>query len=104
MTKATGTSKRGRSKTPTKQTQTGTETGNSDSTEPILKTSSGLSLESEAKKYRKRRRGPPKPMTSRIYLAGQAMSALIIKTGGAARMEDIRREAYEWAEFMLDDE
>jgi hypothetical protein len=43
-------------------------------------------------------------MTSRIYLAGQAMSALIIKTGGAARMEDIRREAYEWAEFMLDDE
>jgi hypothetical protein len=43
-------------------------------------------------------------MTSRIYLAGQAMAALIVKTNGSARMEDIRREAYEWAEFMLDDE
>jgi hypothetical protein len=46
----------------------------------------------------------PKPMTSRIYLAGQAMAALIVKTNGSARMEDVRREAYEWAEFMLDDD
>lgn len=104
MTKATGTSKKVTSKTPTGKEQTATETGSSASTKPTSQTSTKLSLENEAKQYRKRRQLKPKPMTSRIYLAGQAMAALIVKTNGSARMDDIRREAYEWAEFMLDDE
>jgi len=104
MTRATKTSKGVKSQTPTNQTPTDTETGNTASTKPTSQTSTKLNLESEAKQYRKRRQMKPKPMTSRIYLAGQAMAALIVKTNGSARMEDVRREAYEWAEFMLDDD
>lgn len=109
MTKATGTSKRGNSRTPTKKVQKETKIGSTDLTEPtseISNTSDSAKLEEEAKQYRRRKRPPlkPKPMTSRIYLAGQAMAALIIKGQGVARMADVRREAYDWADYMLDDE
>jgi len=65
-----------------------------------------MKLEEEAQQYRQKKRAPrkPKPMTSRIYLAGQAMSALIVKSQGTLRMSEVRREAYDWADFMLDDE
>jgi hypothetical protein len=64
-----------------------------------------MNLEEEARKFtaKKRNPTPPKPMTSRIYLAGQAMSALITKSNGMVRRDDIKREAYEWADFMLED-
>jgi hypothetical protein len=31
------------------------------------------------------------------------MSALITKSNGMVRRDDIKREAYEWADFMLED-
>lgn len=63
-----------------------------------------MKIEKEAKEFQQKKMPPrkPKPMTSRIYLAGQAMSALIINSKGQARMDDIKREAYEWADMMLD--
>jgi hypothetical protein len=62
-------------------------------------------LEKEAKEFRKKKRPTfkPKPMTSRIYLAGQAMSALLSRTNGSVRMEDIKKEAYDIADEMLRD-
>lgn len=70
------------------------------------KTKSGATdIEQEAKKFvaKKRKPVPPKPLTSRIYLAGMAMSAMISKQTGSVRREDIKREAFEWADFMLED-
>lgn len=110
MTKDTGISKRGRPPTRTKKEQTDTGTGSSVSTKPTSETSkksSNASLEEEAKQFRKRKSPPrkPKPMTSRIYLAGQAMSALLVRSAGhQVRMEDIKREAFDWADFMLKDD
>jgi hypothetical protein len=63
------------------------------------------SLEQEAKAFRETKNPPskPKPMTSRIYLTGQAMSGLLARTQGPVRMEDIKREAEAWADFILKD-
>ena len=76
-----------------------TKTGSSDTTKPTTR-----SLEQEAQEFRKRKNPPlkPKPMSSRIYLAGQAMSALLARSQGMVRKEDIKKEAYEWADFMLE--
>lgn len=87
--------------TPTKETLKTGETGSSDTTEPTTITS--RKLEQEAQAFRAKKRPPvkPKPMTSRIYLAGQAMNALLVRNQGAVRREEIKREAYDWADFML---
>jgi len=45
----------------------------------------------------------PKELTAKLYLVGQAMSALMITSQGQARVNDIKREAYQWAEEMLKD-
>lgn len=94
--------------TRTKKTLTSTETGSSDSTKPtseILNGSEKMKLEEEAKEFRAKKRysGPPKPMTSRIYLTGMAMNALLSRASGPVRREEIKREAEEWADFMLED-
>lgn len=86
-----------------------TETGTWDSTKPTLETSNeseSLRLEQEAKQFtaKKRYTGPPKPMTSRIYLIGMAMNALLSRTAGPVRREEIKREAEDWADFMLGDD
>jgi len=62
-------------------------------------------LEDEAKEFRQKKSPPPKPkpMTSRIYLTGQAMSGLLARSQGPVRMGDIKREAEAWADFMLKD-
>jgi hypothetical protein len=62
-------------------------------------------IELEAKAFLEQKNPPskPKPMTSRIYLTGQAMSGLLARTQGPVRMEDIKREAEAWADFMLKD-
>jgi hypothetical protein len=79
-----------------------------DSTKPTSETLNGsetLRLEEEARafKAKKRHNGPPKPMTSRIYLMGMAMNALLSRSQGPVRREEIKREAEEWADFMLED-
>jgi hypothetical protein len=65
----------------------------------------GLPLEEEAKQFtaKKKYNGPPKPMTSRIYLMGMAMNALLYRSTGPVRREEIKREAEDWADFMLED-
>ena len=65
------------------------------------------SLEEEAKKYTQKKIKPPlkdKPLTSRRYLAGQAMAALISRSPTPVHRVDIKRESYDWADFMLDDD
>jgi len=64
------------------------------------------SLEQEAKKYTRKKRNPDmiKPLTARRYLAGQALAGLLSGSRGALNMSEVRRSAYEWADFMLEDE
>lgn len=94
----------------TKEPKT-TETTSSDGRKPTLKTKSSSprkrSLEQEAKEYtaKKRKTSPGRiQMTPRIYLAGQAMSALLVRhTGSTVDRERIKREAFEWADLFLED-
>lgn len=97
-----------KSTTPTPRTAPRTGIGNLVSTKPTSETSKGLEkmkLEEEAKQFtaKKRYSSPPKPMTSRIYLMGMAMNALLSRSSGMARKSDIKKEAEEWADFMLED-
>ena len=63
-------------------------------------------LEQEAKNFRKIRIVKPtrklKPLTTRRYLAGQALAGLIAR--GKNNKVDVVKEAYEWADCMLDEE
>jgi len=65
-----------------------------------------LSLEDEAKKFTKRKRNfrTIKPLTTRRYLAGQALAGLLSGGRGVGRMHDVKKSAYDWADFMLDDD
>ena len=61
-------------------------------------------LEQEAQEFRKLKIVEEPPMSTRIYLAGQALSGLIAASrGGSVRLEEVKREAYEWADRMLED-
>ena len=61
-------------------------------------------LEQEAKKYTRKKRNPDmiKPLTARRYLAGQALAGILSGSKGSLNMSEVRRSAYEWADFMLD--
>ena len=63
-------------------------------------------LETEAKNFRRLRIVKPtrkaKPLTTRRYLAGQAMSGLIAR--GKTDKVEVAREAYGWADSLLDQE
>jgi|TARA_R110001599_G_scaffold123383_1_gene295711 hypothetical protein len=61
-------------------------------------------LEEEAKAYVKKNRPKEKPLTSRRYLAGQALAGLLASGRGLGRIEEIKREAYNWADIMDDDD
>ena len=63
-------------------------------------------LEQEAKKYTRKKRNPDmiKPLTARRYLAGQALAGMLSNSRGTLNMSEVRRSAYEWADFMLEDE
>ena len=63
-------------------------------------------LEQEAKKYTRKKRNPDmiKPLTARRYLAGQALAGILSGSKGSLNMSEVRRSAYEWADFMLEDE
>lgn len=62
-------------------------------------------LETEAKKYVQSKRTPKdiKPLTARRYLAGQALAGLLVNSKGS-QMSDIKRAAYEWADYMLSED
>ena len=96
------------SSTPTIKTPQSTEIGSLDLTKPSSETQNGserMKLEEEAKQFKAKKKynGPPKPMTSRIYYMGMAMNALLSRSQGLVRKEEIKREAEEWADFMLED-
>jgi len=63
-------------------------------------------LETEAKNFRRLRIVKPtrklKPLTTRRYLAGQALAGLIAR--GKTNKLDVVKEAYEWADKLLDEE
>ena len=63
-------------------------------------------LEQEAKKYTRKKRNPDmiKPLTARRYLAGQALAGILTGSRGALNMSEVKRSAYEWADFMLEDD
>lgn len=63
-------------------------------------------LEQEAKKYTRKKRNPDmiKPLTARRYLAGQALAGILSGSRGALNMSEVKRSAYEWADFILEDD
>ena len=63
-------------------------------------------IEQEAKEFvqTKKVSAGIKPMTARRYFTGQAMMALMILSQGRATMKDIKREAIDWADYMLEDD
>ena len=66
-------------------------------------------LELEAKSYtnKKRTARAMKPLTARRYLAGQALAGLLASnrgTRGSEHMAETRRAAYDWADYMLENE
>ncbi len=60
-------------------------------------------LEKEARKYTNKKHNiqNEKPLTVRQYLAGQALAGLLANSKGSIRTNEIKREAYEWADLML---
>tara|TARA_R110000751_G_scaffold117753_7_gene218062 strand:+ start:580 stop:801 length:222 start_codon:yes stop_codon:yes gene_type:complete len=63
-----------------------------------------IALAEEAKTYSRKKRTIKsiKPLTSRRYLAGQALSGILSSSKGQIQMNEVRRSAYEWADFMLE--
>lgn len=63
-------------------------------------------LELEAKKFTQKKRTSKamKPLTARRYLAGQALAGLLTNSKGVSQMADIKRAAYDWADYMLEDD
>lgn len=108
MNKDTKTLEKGKQQTRTTLTPPNTGIGTLDLTKHIIETSNGsekMKLEEEAKQFKAKKRysGPPKPMTSRVYYIGMAMNALLSRSQGMVRKEEIKREAEEWADYMLED-
>lgn len=64
------------------------------------------SLEKEAKKFTQQKRKAPQntSLTARIYLAGQALTGLLAGARSSNNMQEIKRQAYDWADYMLDDD
>jgi len=61
------------------------------------------SIETEAKAFRKKLTPKQtKALTTRRYLAGQALSGILSRGKGVVNMHEVRREAYEWADYMLE--
>ena len=108
LNKDTKTLRKAKPQTRTATGPPSTKTGSLDLPKPTLETLTApekMKLEEEAQQFKAKKRynGPPKPMTSRIYLVGMAMNALLARSQGLVRREDIKREAEEWADFMLED-
>lgn len=65
-------------------------------------------LEVEAKEFVEQKRATqkvaPKGYTARQLFAAAALSGLLSRSQGPVRMDEVRREAYEWADYMLENE
>jgi hypothetical protein len=61
-------------------------------------------LEQEAQEFRESKVVEEPPMSARVYLAGQALAGLLAANRGVyVSFDDIKRQAYEWADKMLQD-
>ena len=58
----------------------------------------------EAREFKQTKVPKDKPLTARTYLAGQALAGLLSRSQGFTRLDEIRREAYEWADRMLEED
>lgn len=59
----------------------------------------------EAKEFKESRKPPDKPLDTRMFLAGQALAGLLASnTGGYMRLEELKRQAFEWADKMMEDD
>ena len=58
----------------------------------------------EAREFKQTKVPKDKPLTARTYLAGQALAGLLSRGQGFIRLDEIRREAYEWADRMLEED
>ena len=65
-------------------------------------------LEQEARNFNKLRmiktNNNDKVLTTRRFLAGQALSGIIARSPSWSNKKDAVREAYEWADRLLDEE
>ena len=61
-------------------------------------------LEAEAKEFstKGKRGGQQKTLTPRQHLAGLALAGLLARSQGLLSKNDIIREAFEWADSVLD--
>lgn len=44
-----------------------------------------------------------KPLTTREYIAGQALAGILARSQGRIDMAEIKRECYSWADYFLQD-
>ena len=59
----------------------------------------------EAKQFKKERLPADKPMDTRMYLAGQALAGLLAShRGGYIRLEELKAQAFEWADKMMEED
>lgn len=58
----------------------------------------------EARDFKQAKGQKDRPLTARLYLAGQALAGLLSGRQGSVRVDDVKREAYDWADHMLDDD
>jgi hypothetical protein len=66
-----------------------------------------LPLEVEAKEFLEKKTTtlqPPKPMTARRQMAAMMAAALLSRSSGPVQMEEIKKEAFMWADYMLSDD
>lgn len=62
-------------------------------------------LKKEAVKFTQESIGPAqieKPLTARQHLAGLVLAGLLARSQGLVSMGDLRREAYSWADYLLE--
>ena len=64
-----------------------------------------IEIEEEAKKFMEAKRSGVEntDFGLREYYAGQALAGLLSRSQGLLRMSEIKREAFEWADFMLEE-
>ena len=71
---------------------------------PVGRPKKKNALLEEARDFRDAKALKDKPLTARLYLAGQALAGLLSGRQGSVRVDDVKREAYDWADHMLDDD
>ena len=62
-------------------------------------------LKKEAELFSQEKIGPiqtEKPLTPRQHLAGLVLTGLLARSQGLVSMGDLRREAYSWADYLLE--